>query len=762
MAIPNKSSAKIGIETAFVAAGLLVLTSPARASENGERIGDAWSDPRNPIVRIFGGERLDLWSLKPVRQPALPEAESRGDNPIDAFIRLRLSERRLLPSPEADKRTLGRRLYFGLTGLPPTPEEMSAFLADASPMAYERLVERLLASPRYGEHWARQWLDVVRYSDSNGFDWDEYRKKAWRFRDYVVRSLNGDKPFDRFVREQLAGDELLAGPPQSASERDALIATGYLRLGPQDNSASLFDEQDRARAEWMADLTETTGSAFLGLTLSCCRCHDHKYDPISQADHFRLRAFFAPLQYADDLPLDFASRQAEIRKHNNVIEAKQTSLQEAREALRQEVRARLLAERTAALEAEGRALSARSADNLTKAERATRKTIRERLNPTEEQVDEAFSETERARKEAIEKQIAELETSKRAYEIGLLATDKKGEVEATRILFQGNHQAPREAVSPGFLSVLDPNPATMGEPLNPSTTGRRLALADWIASEENPLTGRVLVNRVWLGHFGRGLVGTPNDFGLAGDRPTHPELLDWLASEFMAGGWSLKNLHRLIVTSATYRQTSSPKKAIIERAGRVDGGNAFYWRQNLRRLTAEQLRDAVLHVSGTLTTKWRGEPVWPDLPAEVLQANPAFLDDNAEKTKGWYPSPLEERSARSLFLVQKRTVKVPFLEAFDLPSNETSCARREESTVPPQAFSLLNNALVVEASEVFADRIGSSGVRGADFVRKAYARALQREPTPEELSACLSFLETHGPAALCRGLFNLNEFVFLD
>ncbi|HAV61343.1 MAG TPA: hypothetical protein DCY13_03155 [Verrucomicrobiales bacterium] len=729
--------------------------------EPGERIGDAWSDPRNPIVRIFGGQRLDLWSLKPIERPPVPALKGTAHgqtsrHPVDRFIRARLAEHGLSPAPETDKRTLARRLAFDLTGLPPSPEMLAAFLDDDSPDAYERLVDRLLASPAYGEHQARQWLDVVRYSDSNGFDWDEYRKQAWRFRDYVIRSFNADKPFDEFIREQLAGDELVPGAPRDEIDRDRLIATGFLRIGPQDNSASLFNEQDRARSEWMADLTETTGSAFLGLTLSCCRCHDHKYDPLSQADHFRLRAFFEPLKHADDLPLDLKPDQERIRTHNDRIADELKPLEKEREKLLESIRNRLRTERRQQLPADELALLQLPEGERNDEQKQAIKKIQAKLKPTDEEVTEGATNEEKARRKELADAIKELEGKRLAFTVGLLATDKTNDVALTRILFQGNHKDPREPVPPGFLSALDPNPAPLADPPNPGTTGRRLTLANWIAADSNPLTARVWVNRVWQGHFGRGLVPTANDFGLAGERPTHPELLDWLTSEFMAQGWSVKQLHKLIVTSATYRQSSAPRN---EAAMATDPDNTLYWRQNLRRLTAEQLRDALLQVSGQLTGKAGGEPVWPELPAEVLQANPAFLDDNAEKTKGWYPSPEAEQGARSVYLVQKRTVRVPFLEAFDLPSNELSCARRQESIVAPQAFSLLNSDLAARCARAFAGRIAAEG---DEAIEKAFALSLQRAPTDSELAACRKLSQEHGLAAVCRALLNVNEFLYVD
>ncbi|HET6407030.1 MAG TPA: DUF1553 domain-containing protein, partial [Chthoniobacteraceae bacterium] len=576
--------------------------------------------------------------------------------------------------------------------------------ADQAPDAYERLVDRLLASPRYGEHQARMWLDVIRYSDSNGFDWDEYRRDAWRFRDYVIRSLNADKPFDRFVREQLAGDEMIAGEPQNEDERDALVATGFLRLGPQDNSAGAFGESGKVRQQWMADLVETTGSAFLGVTMSCCRCHDHKYDPISQADHYRLRAFFEPLKAADEMAIDLATEQRDLRTANEPIEEK---IKAARD------------ERTAALSAAKQRLKTKKEDEAKK----------------------AFTPEEKKRFEKADAEVQALKKQLKPFTIALLATDSDGETPATVILGGGQLDQPKDAVVPGFLSALDPNPAPIAKPARTQSSGRRTALADWIVSPRNPLTARVIVNRIWQQHFGEGLVGTPNDFGLAGAQPTNPELLDWLATEFMRDGWSLKKLHRLIVTSATYRQ----RNAIP------------------RRVTAEMLRDSILAVSGKLLPTDSGAPVWPELPAEVLKANPAFLDDNAEKTKGWYPSPADKASVRSVFLVQKRTVRVPMLETFDQPENANSCARRNVSTVAPQALTLLNSPFAIDAANALAARIqAEAGDDAGKQVDRAFALIVQRAPAADEREACVQFRQNRSLGELSRTLLNLNEFVYVD
>ena len=758
------------IQLIFAIWGCLVsFAAWADAAPTGS-LGNAWEDPRNPVVRIFGGHRLDLWSLRPVNLQGVPSVDSLAAepttrrSPLDAWLHSGLSRSSELRVPEADSRTLIRRLSLDLTGLPPSVEDVESFEREcvqearsaggSVSQAYERLVDRLLASPRYGEHQARQWLDVIRYSDSNGFDWDEFRPRAWRFRDYVIRAFNADKPFDRFILEQLAGDELLEGPPRDVSEQDALMATGYLRLGPHDNAAGLFNEQDRSRAELMADLTETTGSAFLGLTMSCCRCHDHKFDPLLQADHFRLRAFFEGVKFADDLPLDLVADQAAIREHNAGLERQRDEVEVRRQTLLAPHRERLRAERLARLTDEERQWLKDPDDRHPEERRPRVATLRKQVEPKESELKAALEGDAKTRHAELEKQITQINSARREFTTGLLMTDQETRPAETRILVLGDHKRLGQPVVPGFLSILDPNPAVIPKPANPKTLGRRLALARWIASPENPLTARVFVNRLWQQHFGQGLVDTPNDFGLAGSRPSHPELLDWLAAEFVRGGWSVKHLHRTVVLSAAYRQAVVYPGSLSE---------SLSFRRSPRRLSAEQLRDALLATSGSLQLVSGGSPVWPDLPAEILQANPAFLDDNATRTKGWYPSPRERQSVRSVFLVQKRTVRVPFMETFDLPENSTSCARRTGSTVAPQALSLLHSPLAVEASQELAKRVRQEvGNEPEAQVRHVFRIALQREPKPEEHDVCLRLLRRRSLPELCRALINLNEFAYVD
>lgn len=708
--------------------------------DDGPSIGDAFTDKRNLIRKLFRGDRLDLWSLMPighglgvprvVDNPAVAESSTPSHVVVDELIRSKLVDAGLEISPEADRRTLLRRVTFDLTGLPPTPAEVATFVNDTSPDAYRTVVDRLLESPHYGERQARLWLDVVRYADTNGYERDEFRPLAWQYRDYVIRAFNQDKPFDQFIREQLAGDELVDGPPKTADEADALIATGYLRLGQWDSTASIFQEETRLRAEQMADLTNTTASAFLGLTMSCCQCHDHKYDPLSQADHFRLRAFFAGVTPRDDLAISLADEQAEIDRHNEELDRR---------------------------------------SELLKRELATLK---------KEQ-----KEQQAKLKEALD----ELASQRRQPSRAIGATDSGSTAPATHILYQGDFASPREEVQPGFVSLLMPGPARI-EPPRASTTGRRLALANWIASADNRWTARVIVNRTWQQHFGNGLVATPNDFGFSGARPTHPELLDRLALDFMSGGWSIKSLHRTIVMSATYRQASGLNGDARNNAAN-DPENLLLWRQNVRRLDAETLRDSLLAVSGLLKPYEGGKPLWPSVPDELLKAQPAILEaekgGDGGRMQGWYADPIEQTDVRSVYLVRKRCLPIPFLQAFDLPDTTVSCARRDATVVAPQALMFLNSPEAVRFAQAFADRLvpvtetfDCEDAQATDAViQKLFQLALGRPADVLERQLATDLLTRHahqhratsGQGAnrlalvdLCRAVLNLNEFAYID
>lgn len=619
------------------------LTSIFAQQDISKPLGTAIEDPRNPIAELFGGERIDLWSLRPIQDSNPPQRldGNRPDqalgHPIDRFLADRfLAERSIIQAPSAavvvSKEQLLQRVTLDLIGLRASNEEVASYLEDRSPQAFDAQVDRLLGDPRFGEHWARMWLDTVRYSDSNGFDWDEYRKQAWKYRDFVVRAFNEDLPYDQFVLWQLAGDELSDSSTDSDSQVDRWIATGYLRLGPFDNAAKLFNEQDRARSEVLTDLTETTGAAFLGLTLSCCRCHDHKTDPLSQQDHYRFRAFFAAIKFDES-----------TTESNQTIDA-------------------------------------------------------------------------------------------------MLGTDDPNQIEAIHVLEQGNHRKPLEEVQPGFPSVLFPNAPQIEQPAHGRTIGRRLALARWIVSKDNPWTARVIVNRIWQGLFGQGLVATPNDFGVTGSPPVSRELLDHLAVYLVDHNWSIKSLIRYIVTSEAYSEPIGPTR-------------------KLRRLSAEQMRDVVLQTTGMLQHRNGGRPVWPPVSMDALQANPAVLDDNETKTKGWYPSPDHEQTVRSLYLIQKRTVRIPWMETFDLPENTVSCARRDVSIVSSQALALLNADWVWESVKRLTEELSEQPV---DRIEGLFERILSRKPTAAERHLCSSYLDRgRSLAELALVLVNSNELAFI-
>jgi mono/diheme cytochrome c family protein len=627
--------------------------------------------PRPQGIKITDEDRK-FWAFQPVTRPVPPLIDGNADeNPIDAFIARKLQEKRLSFSPPASKQELIRRAYFDLIGLPPTPEDIDAFVADRSPGAYARLIDRLLSMPQYGERWGRHWLDVVRFAQTNGYERDSEKPEAWRYRDYVIRSLNDDKPYDRFVREQLAGDEL------SPVSDDAVTATAFYRLGvwddePDDKRQAVFDELD--------DMLSTTSTAFLGLALGCARCHDHKFDPISQEDYYGMLAFLRNIR-PYSLPAKGGS-DAEFIK----------------------------------LAAGGRTLAVRE------------------FGPT---------------------------------------------APPTRLLVRGSAATPAKEVSPRFVTVLCKSdsaavPKVPAQAASAKTSGRRSVLADWIASRDNPLTARVLVNRLWHYHFGRGLVATPSDFGHTGMPPTHPELLDWLASEFIEGGWKLKRMHRLIMGSRTYQQSA---RVSNDKAVASDPGNTLLWRQNLRRLEAEAIRDAILAASGQLNPKMGGRGVFPTLSREVLstQSHPGL---------GWDTSSKEEQTRRSVYIFVKRTLGVPLLETFDVASADTPTAARTTTTIAPQALLLLNGSFVEEQATALADRLlGETGHNPEKNVQRLFRLALGRLPSGAETTIALNYLERarqdlfsaasgvpwddaaryrRALAMLSKVVLNLNEMVYVD
>ena len=689
------------------------------------------------------------WSFRRVTRPEPPvpaDAEWR-EHPIDAFVRHGLEQAEITPAPIASRHALLRRVTYDLLGLPPTPEEVQAFVSDDAPDAWERLIERLLASPHYGEKWGRHWLDLVRYAETNSFERDGVKPFVWRYRDWVIQSFNEDKPYDRFLLEQLAGDELDGVTPEGI-DKGSVIATGYYRLGLWDDEPA---DSEQARFDELDDIIMTTGQVILGMTINCARCHDHKLDPIPQRDYYRMLAFFRGM------------RRYGIRGHNTVLE------RSSREIATDEERAN----NTAAVDAHKRRLDAL----------VTRITeIEETVKPSFEPVEHEEFKHDGARPDLVKKRIgtlideagfAEYQTlrSERqrlqqdrpaALDRALCITERGPTPLDTHLLIRGNPHVAGERVEPGFPEVLGFPDPTVTLPEGGRSSGRRLALARWITSAENPLTARVMVNRIWQHHFGRGIVRTPSDFGLQGFAPTHPELLDWLAAEFIARGWSIKDMHRLILSSRTYRMSVAHDPV----AAAKDPGNDRLWRFEMRRLTAEELRDSVLAVNHSLNPQMHGPSIYSAIPREVLagQSRPG---------QGWGNSPPDQRARRSVYIHVKRSLVTPMLATHDAADTDFTCPVRFTTTQPTQALTMLNSEFMQEQARVFARWIGEeAGPELDDRIRLALWQTTQREPTEQDLergNQLIADLQAkHGLNAddalhrFCLVALNLNEFVYLN
>jgi hypothetical protein len=710
------------------------------------QLGAPWPDGDKtaaaPAKREFQITERDRahWAFQPVRRPALPVLKdpARSANPIDAFLLARLEAKGLQMNPPASKRELIRRVYYDLTGLPPTPEEVEAFAADPSPHAYEALVDRLLDSPHYGEKWGRHWLDLVRFAETNSYERDGAKPNAWRYRDYVIRSFNADKPYDQFLREQLAGDEL----PHAGA--DAVIATGYYRLGIWDDEPT---DREQARYDGLDDIVATTSQVFLGLTFDCARCHDHKIDPIPQKDYYRLLSFFHNINHyrnggpTDEVPIhsdpnaraayDQYVRAREERRR--VLQAAQTAFEDEFRKLYQQVHA-------------GSALDDRSLRNVIRTDGA-------RL----------LGEERFARYVEQQRELRALVKNQRTADLALAVTEAGTRAPDTFVLIRGNPHVKGDKVEPAFPVVLGGQKALIPTPPpGAKTSGRRLVLADWIARPDNPLTARVMVNRVWQYHFGRGIVRSSSNFGTQGDRPTHPELLDFLAAEFVREGWRLKPLHRLLLTSSAYRMSSRAEGTAVA----ADPANDLFWRFDMRRLTAEEVRDSILAASGMLQTKMFGPGVYTEIPREVLagQSMPG---------SGWGKSPLEEEYRRSIFVHVKRSLLTPILESFDVAETDRTTPVRFITTQPTQALALLNGDFVNKQAGFFAGRLRREA--GSDVtrqVRRALEIVLSRPARTAEVRRgvdLIAALKTQDgvseEAALrtfCLLTLSLNEFVYLD
>lgn len=660
------------------------------------------------------------WALVSPKRPA---AKS-----IDELIAAKLKNDNLVMVPEADRRTLIRRLSFDITGLPPKPDEVDTFLADTSPNAYEKLVDRLLASPHFGERWAQHWLDVVRFAESNGYELDGERVHAWRYRDYVIRSFNDDKPYDRFVLEQLAGDELAAdADPRKVAE--LWIATGMHRTGPAHVVGGNTD-REMIRYERLTETLTGFSSAFLGLTLQCARCHDHKFDPISQKDYFSLEAFFAATVERE---IDIADSAEKRRFH-----AEYDGLQEQIEPLKMEIedlekpyRMKLAKAKRAALpEALAMALAIPVKDR-TAEQAALAKDAGILLKVTWDELISSLSDADRARRERLRGTLFGLEArlpppSPKAFAIRNDKVSPK-----THVLRRGALTNKREVVTPAVPELF----ATKAK------LESRQDLAKWLTTPDHPLTGRVIVNRLWQHYFGRGIVSTPNDFGTHGEPPTHPELLDWLATELTkpsdkATPWSLKRIHKMIVMSQTYRQAN----------------HANLGRVNRKRLDGEVLRDAILTASGSLNHATYGRSVKVPLEPEVYE----LIFTEGEPDNLWPVTPdVKQHTRRSIYLFRKRNVRQPILEAFDQPDTLTPCGLRSTSTFAPQALILMNGKLSREQSKILAERVANE----AKPVDEIYRRCLSRLPTKEEVSIADRFLKDGTLAEFALAIFNTNEFV---
>ncbi len=612
-------------------------------------------DPYESTTNVRGGR--DWWSLQTVERPAVPRL---AKHPVDAFIAAKLAKESMVSAVRADRRTLVRRAYFDLTGLPPTPEQVEQFIRNPAPDAWPRLIDRLLASPRYGEHWARHWLDLVRFAETDGYERDKLKLNIWRYRDWVINAFNSDMPYTQFVAEQLAGDEVPNRTEQS------VVATGMIRAGTWNDEPNDPNDYLYTRLE---DMVHTSTSAFLGLTVKCARCHEHKFDPIPQSDYYRIASFF------------WAGHMGQSNQGGPTTKA-----------------------------------------------------------------------------------------------LGYDAygwTDKNSNPPPIRLLLNGERHKPGPEIAPGFLSAVN----ALDKPLTPppsgsKTTQRRLQFARWITNELNPLTARVMVNRLWLQHFGQGLVRTPNNFGFKGELPTHPGLLDWLASEFMrptsdtGPAWTLKRIHKLIMTSNTYRQQSvHPHETQYSQR---DSLNRNLWKFNRRRISSESLRDAMLAVGGRLNMRMGGPSFYPGMSAEALEGL-------SRKAGDWKSSPADERSRRSIYMMTKRSRLLPLMTTFDFSDTTASCGQRDVTTVAPQALALLNNQFTHAQSEALAKRLAGHAAGTVEQVKLAWQLAFGRNPSDGELGQAENHLHEqrqhfdgrNNPAhlalaSLCHVLLNCNEFIYVD
>ncbi len=750
----------------------------------------ARAEPDNPNDAKFSEEELSHWAWQPVAKVAVPSVKSASEHPIDQFLMANLSKNGIHEfSPQADRRTLIRRATFDLTGLPPSPKEVDAFLADTSANAYEKLLDRLLSIPQYGERWGRHWLDVAGYSETDGSPGtDTDRPHAWRYRDYVIRSFNDDKPYSQFLREQLAGDELAAKPYRLNDPKtvDLLAATGFLRMAPDvTQTANTIIERNQATADSFRVATTT----FLGLTVGCAQCHDHKYDPISAEDYYRLRAVFDPAfnlttwKKPSERLVDVTPKEAlePIANAEKLVKTSEDKLNAEKDVAAKVVFDREVGrvpetEREAvvrAITAEEKVRTPEQVALLKKHPNVKSTTfIRGFFVEYDKKLDATFKESEAA--------IAKLRTGietlhPKQY---LMVVAESGAPPVSKIHFRGDPEQPTKLVTAGELQVLSRTKTAS----IPTASGRRLAYADWLVQGDHPLTARVVANRIWMHHFGKGIVGTPSDFGLNGDRPTHPELLDWLANEFVASGWKIKGFHKLLMTSAAYKQTAKRTPEL----NATDPDNRWLGRMNLRRLDAESVRDAVLAASGKLnrTVGGASTPVAEDGEGKVVFGHRKLNDGLFTGIE----SIGDAAFRRSIYVQSRRALPLAMLEAFDLPVMTPNCAARRCSTVAPQALFLLNDEFIVKQSEEMAERLFREAPDTDARLKLCYRILFAAEPTSAEAKAGKLFVETQAKgfqagtdpawkatlkkrperaelralASLCQTLLCSNRFLYVD
>ena len=694
----------------------------------------------------YKAEQKDHWAYQPVKRATPPEVKEPGwvKNPIDRFILKGLETVEYQHAPEADRIALLRRVTFDLTGLTPTLEEVNAYLDDHRPDAYEQLVDRLLASPRYGERWAQHWLDLAHFADSNGFELDAERPDAWRYRDWVVNALNTDMPYDKFLSLQLAGDEIAPGDPS------ALIATGFGRAGPREVVGGNLDPLVVRQSE-LTEVTGTVGSVFLGMTIACARCHDHKFDAVPTTDYYRLQSFFAGSKFVE-VPIATKEETDGYEAAKKAAAEKIAPLKKRVDEIEAPYRAALTAHKQSLLTDAERAIRAIPEKDRTPAQMRMAKGLETSLRVVWEEVLEAVSKNpaDFAERDKLRRQIHEIEYAlPRPPANAQALADASKEAPETYVFRRGDPHNLGPRVEPRPLGVILaslPAEAFKPEAIVPSekTTGRRKALAAWLSRPDHPLTARVMVNRLWQHHFGRGIVATPSDFGVRGEAPSHPELLDWLASEFVANGWKLKPMHRLMVTSATYRQASTtPPSEIAAKQKAGDPDNTLLSRMNRRRMEAETLRDAMLNASGELNLKAGGPGVLVPIEKEIED----LIFTEAEVVDIWPETrDLSEHNRRSLYLFRKRNVRYPMFDAFDAPDTQTACPERFVSTHALQALVMLNSDFAAARAKAFSGRLLREETTDTDRrIGLAYRIALSREPKPSEVEQAKRFFEAQIP-----------------